>query len=227
MALFGLNVGAALTGLGIGGLAIALAAQKTLENIIGGVSLLMDKAVSVGDSCQIGDRVGTVEDIGLRSLKLRTLDQNLLVIPNGALAQMQFENLSNRKKFLIKQKFSLRIETKVDQLSSVLDHMQSMLNQHPGIESNSASVRIESFAGAAFEVELVAYGNTADWAEFTCIRQDVLMKIAEIVDASGTGFAPLTRLIYLSSDDGIMRRLTEPRAGDTTEAIGESRTEAE
>jgi MscS family membrane protein len=227
MALFGLNVGAALTGLGIGGLAIALAAQKTLENIIGGVSLLMDKAVSVGDSCQIGDRVGTVEDIGLRSLKLRTLDQNLLVIPNGALAQMQFENLSNRKKFLIKQKFSLRIETKVDQLSSVLDRMQSMLNQHPGIESNSASVRIESFAGAAFEVELVAYGNTADWAEFTCIRQDVLMKIAEIVDASGTGFAALTRLIYLSDDGNIRRRFTEPQAGDTTQAIGESRTGAE
>jgi MscS family membrane protein len=213
--------------LGIGGLAIALAAQKTLENIIGGVSLLMDKAVSVGDSCQIGDRVGTVEDIGLRSLKLRTLDQNLLVIPNGALAQMQFENLSNRKKFLIKQKFSLRIETKVDQLSSVLDRVQAMLNQHPGIESNSSSVRVESFAGAAFEVELVAYGKTADWAEFTCIRQDVLLKIAEIVDASGTGFAALTRLLYLSSDDGNMRRLTEPQAGDTTEAISESRTRAE
>ena len=81
----------ALVGLGIGGLAIALAAQKSLENLIGGVSLLMDKAVQVGDFCRIGDRVGTVEDIGLRSLNLRTLDQNLLVVPNGSLAQMQFE----------------------------------------------------------------------------------------------------------------------------------------
>ena len=93
LALFGINVKTTLAGLGIGGLAIALAAQKSLENLIGGVSLLMDKAVHVGDFCQIGDRLGTVEDIGLRSLKLRTLDQNLLVVPNGSLAQMQFENM--------------------------------------------------------------------------------------------------------------------------------------
>ena len=93
LAIFRFNVSATLAGLGIGGLAIALAAQKTLENFIGGVSLLMDKAVQVGDFCRIGDRLGTVEDIGLRSLRLRTLDQNLLVVPNGLLAQMQFENI--------------------------------------------------------------------------------------------------------------------------------------
>jgi MscS family membrane protein len=87
LALFGFNVKTTLAGLGIGGLAIALAAQKTLENLIGGVSLLMDKAVSVGDYCQIGDQLGTVEDIGLRSLKLSTVDQNLSVVPNGSLAQ--------------------------------------------------------------------------------------------------------------------------------------------
>ena len=86
LALFGINVKTTLAGLGIGGLAIALAAQKTLENLIGGVSLLMDKAVSLGDLCQIGDQLGTVEDIGLRSLKLRSLDQKLSIVPNGSLA---------------------------------------------------------------------------------------------------------------------------------------------
>ena len=95
LALLGLNVTTALAGLGIGGLAVALAAQKTLENLIGGISLLMDRAIQVGDFCKIGDRVGTVDDIGLRSLKLRTLDQNLLVVPNGVLAQMQFENMKD------------------------------------------------------------------------------------------------------------------------------------
>src|SRR5439155_12711485 len=97
-AVFGLDVKTALAGLGIGGLAIALAAQKSLENLIGGVSLLMDKAVQVGDFCQIGNQLGTVEDIGLRSLKLRTLDQNLSVVPNGSLAQMQFQNMARRSK---------------------------------------------------------------------------------------------------------------------------------
>jgi MscS family membrane protein len=100
LALFGLNVGTALAGLGIGGLAIALAAQKSLENLIGGVSLLMDKAVHVGNFCKIGNQAGTVEDIGLRSVKLRTSDQSLLVVPNGLLAQMQFENFGPRRKCL-------------------------------------------------------------------------------------------------------------------------------
>ena len=137
LALFGLNVKTALAGLGIGGLAIALGAQKTLENLIGGVSLLMDKAVQVGDFCKIGDRVGTVEDIGLRSLKMRTLDQNMLVVPNGLLATMQFENMKARPKLLLNQTFSLRIESRVDQLRFILDRVKTMLDNHPSIDTGS------------------------------------------------------------------------------------------
>jgi len=203
LALFGVNVKTTLAGLGIGGLAIALAAQKSLENLIGGVSLLMDKAVHVGDFCNIGGRLGTVEDIGLRSLRLRTLDQNLLVVPNGLLAQMQFENMKARPKLLINQTFSLRIETQVEQLRFVLDRVQSMLDEHPAIESGTSRIRVNDFAGAAFELELFAYGKTGDWAQFTAIRQDVIMKIAEIVEAAGTRFAAPTRLTYLSTDPGV------------------------
>jgi MscS family membrane protein len=203
LALLGLNVTAALTGLGIGGLAVALAAQKTLENLIGGISLLLDKAIQVGDFCKIGDRLGTVEDIGLRSLKLRTLDQNLLVVPNGALAQMQFENMKARPKLLIRQNFSLRIETQLEQLRFVLESVQTMLNEEPAIESGTSRVRVTNFAGAAFELELFAYGKTGDWAELTAIRQDVILKIAGIVEAAGTRFAAPTRLTYQSKDPGI------------------------
>ena len=203
MALLGVNVTTTLAGLGVGGLAVALAAQKTLENLLGGVSLLMDKAVQVGDFCKIGDRLGTVEDIGLRSLKLRTLDQNLLVVPNGALAQMQFENMRSRPKLLISQNFSLRIETKIDQLRFVLDSVQMMLNDEPAIESGTSRVRVTSFAGAAFELELFAYGKTGDWTVLTAIRQDVILRIAAIVEAAGTAFAAPTRLTYQSKDAGI------------------------
>jgi len=203
MALFGINVKTTLAGLGIGGLAIALGAQKTLENIVGGISLLMDKAVHVGDFCQIGGRLGTVEDIGLRSLRLRTLDQNLLVVPNGLLAQMQFENMKARPKLLIDQNFSLRIETTVEQLRSVLDRVQSMLDEHPSIESGTSRIRVNDFAGAAFELELFAYAKTGDWMQFTAIRQDVILKIAEIVEAAGTRLAAPTQLTYLSTDTGV------------------------
>jgi MscS family membrane protein len=203
MALFGVNVKTTLAGLGVGGLAVALGAQKTLENIVGGVSLLMDKAVHVGDFCKIGDRMGTVEDIGLRSLRLRTPDQNLLVVPNGLLAQLQFENMKARSKLLIDQNFSLRIETTVEQLRFVLDRVQSMLDKHPLIETGSSRIRVNNFAGAAFELELFAYVKTGDWAEFTAVRQDFILKIAEIVEAAGTRFAAPTQLTYLSTDVGL------------------------
>jgi MscS family membrane protein len=220
MALFGLNVKTTLAGLGVGGLAIALAAQKSLENLIGGVSLLMDKAIHVGDFCKIGDQVGTVEDIGLRSLKLRTLDQNLLVVPNGSLAQMQFENMARRNKLLINQTFSLRIETQAEQLRFVLDRVQTMLDQHPAIEPGTCRVRVMSLVGAAFQIELFAYVKTGDWAEFTAIRQELILKITEIVEATGTRLAAPTQLTYLSADAGvgaekaksIANRVTELRA---------------
>ena len=232
MALFGLNVKTTLAGLGVGGLAIALAAQKSLENLIGGVSLLMDKAIHVGDFCKIGDQVGTVEDIGLRSIKMRTLDQNLLVVPNGSLAQMQFENMARRNKLLVNQTFSLRIETQAEQLRFVLDRVQTMLDRHPAIESGSCRVRVTSFVGAAYQMELFAYGKTGDWAQFTSIRQDVILKIAEIVEASGTQFAAPTQLAYLSRDKGvdvekasdIARRESESRARDVVRFPGDSRT---
>jgi MscS family membrane protein len=163
----------------------------------------MDKAVQVGDFCRIGDRLGTVEDIGLRSLKMRTLDQNLLVVPNGALAQMQFENMRARPKLLVNQNFSLRIETRVEQLRFVLDRVKGMLDEHPAIESGSSRVRVIGFAGSAFELELFAFGKTGDWTEFTAIRQDVILKLTEIVEAAGTRFAAPTRLTYLSRDAGL------------------------
>ena len=203
LALFGINVKTTLAGLGIGGLAIALAAQKTLENLIGGVSLLMDKAVSLGDLCQIGGQIGTVEDIGLRSLKLRSLDQRLSIVPNGSLAGMQFQNLTCRPKLLINQRFSLRIESQLEQLRFVLDRVQSMLDQHPAIESHTSRVRIMGFVGAAFELELFAYVTTGDWIQFTAIRQEVILKIVEIIEASGTRLAAPTRLNYHSEDIGI------------------------
>jgi MscS family membrane protein len=203
LALFGVNVKTTLAGLGIGGLAIALAAQKTLENFIGGVSLLMDEAVRLGDFCQIGDQLGIVEDIGLRSLKLRSLDQKLSIVPNGSLAGMQFQNLTRRPKLLINQTFSLRIESQAEQLRFVLNRVQGVLDQHSAIESQTSRVRIMGFAGAAFELELFAYVKTGDWIQFTAIRQDVILKITEIVEASGTRLAAPTRLNYHSRDIGI------------------------
>ncbi len=232
LAILGLNVTTTIAGLGIGGLAVALAAQKTLENLIGGVSLLMDRAIQVGDFCKIGDRLGTVEDIGLRSLKMRTLDQNLLVVPNGALAQMQFENMKARPKLLINQNFSLRIETRVEQLRFVLDSIQKVFDEDPEVEPGTSRVRVTNFDGASFQLELFAFGKTSDWSHLTAIRQEILFKIVAIVEAAGTGFAAHTQLNYQSKDPGLdpekandfLRHLTESQAREALQLSGEART---
>lgn len=234
LALFGINVKTTLAGLGVGGLAVALGAQKSLENLIGGVTLLMDKAVHVGNFCKIGNQLGTVEDVGLRSVKLRTLDQSLLVVPNGALAQMQFENFGPRQKCLLNQVFSLRIETQFKQLRFVLDRVQNMLNQHPSIDTGPR-IRVASFAGAAYQLELWAYIKTRDWAEFTVIRQDIILKIAEIVETAGTRLAAPTQLTYLSEDagvdpeklSGVVRRVTELHSSNAFRFPGDPQTEKE
>jgi MscS family membrane protein len=157
LVLLGVNVKTTLAGLGIGGLAIALGAQKTLQNIIGGVSLLMDKVVHAGAFCELGGKLGTVEDIGLRSIRLRTLDQNLLVVPNSMLAQMQFQNMKARPKLLISQNFSLRIETRAEQLRFVLERVQRMFDEHPWVEPGTSRIRVDDVSNAAFNMELWVY----------------------------------------------------------------------
>src|SRR5207248_1522615 len=97
---WGYNTSTILAGLGVGGLAIALAAQKTIENLFGGVAVISDRPVFVGDFCRFGDQLGTVEDIGLRSTRIRTLDRTLVTVPNGQFSSITLENFSRRDKML-------------------------------------------------------------------------------------------------------------------------------
>src|SRR4030088_1420834 len=105
---------------GIGGLAVGFGAQKTIENLFGGVAVLGDEVIRVGDVCRFGDRAGTVEDIGLRSTRVRTEERTLLAIPNGTVATINIENLSRRDKILFKTVLGLNTDTSADHLRYVL-----------------------------------------------------------------------------------------------------------
>ena len=132
---FGFDPSAALAGLGIGGIAVALAAQKTLENIIAGLSLIFDKAVRVGDTLKFGDTVGTVDYIGLRSTRIRTLDRTILTVPNGQIASVGIETLSDRDKFWFHHFVGLRYETTAAQLRKVIDGVQKLLAAHKQVDA--------------------------------------------------------------------------------------------
>src|SRR5581483_2439186 len=205
----GFNLTTALAGLGIGGLAVAFAAQKTLENLFGGVSLLGDEVIRVGDVCRIGERVGTVEDISLRSTRLRTVERTEMSIPNGSLATMNLENLTRRDKFLFNGKLALRYETSADQLRYVLAEIRRMFYEHPKVETASARVRFLEFGESALNLEFFSYILTVDNGEFTAIREDLLLRIMDIVTNSGAAFAFPSQTLYMARDQGMDTAKTE------------------
>ena len=186
---FGFNLTTVLAGLGIGGIAIAFAAQKTLENLFGGVSVLADEVIRVGDFCRFGDRVGTVEDISLRSTRVRTLDRSELSIPNGALATMNVENFTRRDKIWFNPTLTVRHETTPDQLRYLLVEVRRMLYEHPKVETDSARIRLAGFDINGLSLEIFSYVLTQDFTEFTAIREDLLLRIMEIVGKAGSAFA--------------------------------------
>jgi MscS family membrane protein len=203
LSVIGFNLTTVLAGLGIGGLAIAFAAQKTLENLFGGVSVLGDEVIRVGDFCRFGDKVGTVEDISLRSTRIRTLDRSELSIPNGSLATMNIENFERRDKILFNPSFGVRYETTPDQLRYLLAEVRRMLYEHSEVESQSARIRLASLDNNGLALEIFSYVLTRDFTEFTAIREDLLLRIMEIVEKSGSAFAFPSRTVYLNRDASI------------------------
>ncbi|HEY6303598.1 MAG TPA: mechanosensitive ion channel domain-containing protein [Terriglobales bacterium] len=203
LGVMGFNLTTMLAGLGIGGIAIALAAQKTLENLFGGVSVLADEVIRVGDYCRFGDRTGTVEDISLRSTRVRTDARTELSIPNGALATMNIENFTRRDKIQFNPVLAIRYETTADQLRYLLAEIRRMLYEHPKVESATASIRFANFDSSGLRLEISTYVLTRDSNEFIAIREDLLLRIMDIVEKSGGGFAFPSQTLYFSRDSGL------------------------
>jgi MscS family membrane protein len=203
VSILGFNLTTVLAGLGIGGIAIAFAAQKTLENLFGGISVLADEVIHVGDYCRFGDRSGTVEDISLRSTRIRTDARTEVSIPNGALATMNIENFTRRDKILFNPALGIRCESTADQLRYLLAEVRRMLYEHPKVESESASIRFANFDTSALRLEISSYVLTRDAVEFAAIREDLLLRIMDIVEKSGSGFAFPSQTVYFSRDSGL------------------------
>ena len=203
LTIVGVNTKAALAGLGIGGIALALGAQKTVENLLGGVFLLSDRALAVGDTCSVSNRIGVVEDVTLRSVRLRTMEQTLLSVPAGILAQSNVENFATRRKILAKTIVRVRYGTTAEQLRLMLTAIRHLLAESPKIEAESSRARLVDFGDRAVEIELFAYVLTADFVEFLAVREDLLLQVAAIVESSGSGFAQPTQFVYMDRNGGV------------------------
>lgn len=200
---FGVNVTGLLAGLGFGGLAFALAAQKTLENAFGGVTVLADQPVRVGDFCRFGDRVGTVEDIGLRSTRIRTLDRTVVTVPNAEFSTLQLENFAPRDRFWFHPRLGLRYETTPEQIRYVLVELRRMLYAHPAVDPDPARVRFVGFGASSLDIDLFVYVRAADYAGFLEVAEDLNLRVMDIIERAGTGFAFPSQTLYVGRDHGL------------------------
>ena len=196
----GIPLGPLLAGLGIGGLAVALAVRATLENVIGGLTLFADRPVRVGDLCNIGEELGAVEEIGLRTTKIRRLDDILMTIPNSEMAQIRIANRTRRRRSLFNPTLGLRFETTAQQLKHIEADILAMLARHPRVLDDETHVHLAGFGDFSLNLEVFAYLDARTRAEIAAVQAELNYLIMEIVSAAGAAFAFPSRTNYLAGD---------------------------
>ena len=184
----GYDMSTIIAGLGVGSLAVALAAQKTLENVIGAITLYTARPVSAGDFCRFGDVKGTVEEIGLRSTLIRTLDRTMLVVPNSVFSSQEIENYSRRDRIRYFHRFRLRL-TSADQLRFILVELRKVFLAHPQLIQDTVSVRFENIHDSNAILRLDAGVDTIDYQEYLAVAEDLNLRVVEIAQNAGATFS--------------------------------------
>jgi MscS family membrane protein len=185
----GINITTVLAGLGVGGIAIALALQRPMEDVFGAITLYTQQPVRIGDFCRVGTQTGTIEEIGLRTTRLRTLADTLIAIPNARLATEAIDNISARAKILYKPILRLRYDTSPEQLQQILEGTRDLITAHERILQDNHRVRFKEIADDALLVEVYAYLNTTDWPEYLQLAEELNIRILEIVARAGTNLS--------------------------------------
>ncbi|MDB4991171.1 MAG: MscS Mechanosensitive ion channel, partial [Myxococcaceae bacterium] len=206
----GYPIASVLAGLGVGGLAVALAAQKTVENLFGAFSIGADQPFREGDFVKVGDFTATVERIGLRSTRFRTADRTVISLPNGKLADMQLETYAVRDRLRFATTVALTRSSSSEQVKQVTEGLEGVLKAHPKLWQNSAAVRFDKFGPASLDLDVSAYFNTRDAGEFALIRQDLLLQFMTVIERAGTALA-------LPATDAQRQELEPRRSAQTTE----------
>jgi len=198
LSLWGINVTALIASLGIGGLAFALAAKDTAANLFGSIAILLDKTIKIGDWIKVNGVEGIVEDIGMRTTKIRSFEKSLITLPNSIVANSPIENFSRRDVRRIKLTLGLVYETSNAQLEKIIKDVRSMLLSHPGIAKDQTMlVNFDNFGDSAKELFIYTFTNTAVWREYLDIKEDIFYKIEEIVKKHGSDFAFPSHSIYI------------------------------
>lgn len=215
LGIIGVDVTAGLAALGIGGIALALGAQKTIENFVGSVSLIADQPLRVGDYCRVDDIKGTVESIGMRSTTLRTSARTIVTIPNGQLSASKIENFAHRDRFILNPIFNFRLDTTPDQIRYLLVELRSLLYAHPSVLNFPApNVRFTSITTDALKIEISAYIEAANFEISQEAQEDILLRIIDIIEKSGASLAYPSQTLYVARET--------PLSNEKSEAVSET-----
>lgn len=196
----GLPLYGVIAGLGVGGLALGLAARPTLENLIGGFTLYADRPVRVGDICKFGDKMGTVEEIGLRSTRIRALDRTLITIPNAEFSNMVLINFTRRDLTLLNTTIGLRYETTASQLHAILDAITALLKADPEVSPEEMRVRFQELGPYALGIGIHVYIKTTHWSGFLEAQERILFGIMKIIEDAGAEIAFMPRMAYPAAE---------------------------
>lgn len=197
----GIDITAGLTALGIGGLVLAFSAQKSLENFMASLNIIVEQPIRIGDLCKIGDVIGHVQDIGMRSTRIKTLYRSLVTIPNSHLASQTIENYAHRDRFLFRHEIGLRYETTPDQLRYIMIKMRELLYSHPCVDPDYIRVRLSSFASSSLNVDVFAYVYAEEYNEYMEVQEDLLLRFMDIITEGGSSFAFPSSTVYVGKDE--------------------------
>jgi MscS family membrane protein len=191
------DINGLIAGLGLGGLAFALAAQDSLSNIFGGIVIVFDKPFSIGDWVKTPSVEGTVEELGFRSTKIRTFDQSLVTVPNSTLAKESINNRSKRGKRQITFNLRIAITTPREKIENCISRIKAMLKEHPGVHQETIFVSFDNFGEDSLMIFLYFFTKTTVWGEYLQVKEDINLKIMGILEEEGVTIAlPSRKIIY-------------------------------
>jgi MscS family membrane protein len=194
----GLPVASLLAGLGIGGIALAFGAQKTVENLFGAVAIGVDRPFREGDFVKVEDNVmGTIEEVGLRSTRIRTLDRTIVTLPNGRLSDMRIETYALRDRIRLATVLNLVYETTSAQMREILAGLEDVLRKQPLVWQDEVTVKFMQLGASSLDIEVMCWFLTTEFPKFRVIRQDILLQFMEVVEKAGSAFAFPTQTVHV------------------------------